>query len=495
MSKYRALGLDWLLSAALGGLAALGLAPWGWYPLALPALVGLAGLWCQTRSLRAAWRGFGFGWGASALALYWLIAALQAQTHIQAWQAWLIWAAASTMSATFMALAGLIIGWARRLPALGHCLLIQPAAVGLVEWLRSYLLSGLLDLAWGYISIDTPLAELAPLVGVYGLSMILMAMAGLLWLLLTAGLPVRLLALVLLAGSPILIWAVPTPAFWSQTVASPLAVVMAYQPNVGQLDETQRWAVCQRLLDKPRADLLVCPGAQVWRGTMLDELRLQSLDARLRQQSQILLLGLNVFEADQERSVDHQLRLLGVAPDLGQDLSHLNTGDRTVGLDWLWASKAGNQSVLLETGAFHMLALLDFDALLPHHVRQYLPQAHMLVTQAGQAWSQAPAPAQQKLQMLRMRAMEFGRPAVDAIRLDGGRILDGYGRVLPDLAPDRAQHISGWLAPRRGMTPYAMYGDWLPGYVSIVILLAGIWSAHGLFGRRQAGQAGNQSRQ
>lgn len=495
MHKCRAFWVDGLLPAALGGLAALGFVPWGWYPLALPALVGLAGLWCQTGSLRAAGRGFIFGLSCAALVLAWLIDGLQTQADIEAGQAWLLWAAASAASAGFMALAGLIIGWARRLPPFWHCLLIQPAAVGLVELLRSHLLTGMLDLAWGYISVDMPLAELAPLVGVYGLSMILMAMAGLLWLLLTAALPMRLLALALLASSPLLVWIVPTPAFWSQSAASHLAVVMAYHPNADKLDATQRWTVCQQLLDKPRADLLVCPGAQVWRGTTPEELRLQSLDAILRQQAQVLLLGLNAFDGDQDGDVYHRLRLLGAAPDLEQDAPNLDTRSPMAGLDFLWAAKASNQSVLLDTGAFRMAALLDFDGLLPHHVRQFLPQAHMLVAEAGHGWGQGVAPARQKLQMLRMRAMEYGRPAIYAVRLDGGRILDVYGRVLPNLAPEKTQHISGWLVPRRGMTPYAAYGDWLPGYVSIVILLAGIWGAHGLFGRRHAGQVDNQLRQ
>ena len=67
----RALLLDVLAPALLGGAATLGFAPFGYYGLTLVALVGLVALWWRASARRGAWRGFVFGLAHFGSGIYW----------------------------------------------------------------------------------------------------------------------------------------------------------------------------------------------------------------------------------------------------------------------------------------------------------------------------------------------------------------------------------------------------------------------------------------
>ena len=60
-------------------------------------------------------------------------------------------------------------------------LLILPGVWVLLEWLRGWLFTGFPWLAMGYTQVDGPLGGLAPVVGVYGVSLAVAFSGGLLW--------------------------------------------------------------------------------------------------------------------------------------------------------------------------------------------------------------------------------------------------------------------------------------------------------------------------
>src|SRR5690606_15328887 len=76
--------------------------------------------------------------------------------------------------------AGLGYAVARWLPSRGalRWLVALPAAWLVVEWWRGWFLTGFSWLSLGYSQTDTWLAGLAPVVGVYGISAVLLTSAG-----------------------------------------------------------------------------------------------------------------------------------------------------------------------------------------------------------------------------------------------------------------------------------------------------------------------------
>ena len=86
----------------------------------------------------------------------------------------------------FLALFPAAAGWLQaRVPAPARhraCLLI-PAAWVLFEWLLTWIFTGFPWLAIGYSAAGWPLQGYAPLGGVYAVSFLTVAVAGMLWLL------------------------------------------------------------------------------------------------------------------------------------------------------------------------------------------------------------------------------------------------------------------------------------------------------------------------
>ena len=80
----------------------------------------------------------------------------------------------------YPAVAGWLLGRWGPPPGPPRWLLAFPALWALLDWVRSWLLTGFPWLAVGYSQIDSPLGALAPYLGVFGVGWAVMLSAGLL---------------------------------------------------------------------------------------------------------------------------------------------------------------------------------------------------------------------------------------------------------------------------------------------------------------------------
>src|SRR2546423_10596230 len=129
---------------------------------------------------------------------------------------------ATVVFCAFLALFPALAGWLQaRIPtrdAVRACLLI-PAAWTLFEWLRSWLFTGFPWLSLGYAAVGWPLQGYAPLIGVFGISLLTLSLVGMLWLIvLRRRAAYALAALAVIAGGQAL-RAVP----WTAPVGEPVS--------------------------------------------------------------------------------------------------------------------------------------------------------------------------------------------------------------------------------------------------------------------------------
>ncbi|MFZ1325790.1 MAG: nitrilase-related carbon-nitrogen hydrolase, partial [Candidatus Contendobacter sp.] len=98
---------------------------------------------------------------------------------------------------------------------------------------------------------------------------------------------------------------------------------------------------------------------------------------------------------------------------------------------------------------------------------------------SNDAWFKNSLAPHQHLQIVRLRALEVGRPLARATNTGISAILDERGRIQARGAQFRAEVIRGVVQPMRGSTPYTRFGD------GPAVVLLGAWWAWGLFlGRR-----------
>ncbi|HTN49393.1 MAG TPA: apolipoprotein N-acyltransferase, partial [Burkholderiaceae bacterium] len=165
--------------ALCAGVAhAMSFAPWSLPWLQVVALAVLFAL-----ALRAAcWRsaallGFAFGLGWFGVGVSWVYISMHVYGLMPAPLAALATLAFCAFLAIYPALALAVAHFAAPTSLLRAALAL-PAAWSLSEWLRATLLSGFPWLASGYAHTDGPLAGFAPVVGVYGVTLVAALLAG-----------------------------------------------------------------------------------------------------------------------------------------------------------------------------------------------------------------------------------------------------------------------------------------------------------------------------
>lgn len=175
--------MNWFLLCLAAGLAsACGFAPLHLWPLTISGVALLIVAVDKAPSLRSALlRGWAFGVGNFALGNNWIATAFTYQSNMPAWLGWVAVVLLAFYLAVYpAAAAGLAWRWGRadRL----RLVLVLAAAWIVTEYLRAVLFTGFAWNPLGVALLDLPPVHLATLTGSYGLSGVLILIAGAVWL-------------------------------------------------------------------------------------------------------------------------------------------------------------------------------------------------------------------------------------------------------------------------------------------------------------------------
>jgi apolipoprotein N-acyltransferase len=171
-----------LLAALAGASTVFAFAPYSFWPL---QVISLAFLFYQigldTAPRRSFWVGFAYGFGWTVAGMHWIYISMHRYGGMH-----------PALATAGVALFGIYIGlysgaatalasWLRKrwsLPVPAFLLLAMPACWVLLEWLRGWLFTGYPGGAIGYAHIDGQLNGVAPVLGVYGVSLAAAVCAG-----------------------------------------------------------------------------------------------------------------------------------------------------------------------------------------------------------------------------------------------------------------------------------------------------------------------------
>lgn len=202
------LGPRWqeMIVLLAGAGLVLSFAPFGYYPLAILFPAILFYFWSNATSTRAAWLGFVFGLGLFGAGASWVYISIHEFGFMPApLAAFLVF-----LFVAYLALFPALAGWLQaRLskPGIYRLLFAAPVFWVLMEWLRGWLMTGFPWLNLGYSQSDSLLMSLAPLVGVYGISLVIGILAALLAVMVDCRGIYRLLPVAIIGGFITLAWA------------------------------------------------------------------------------------------------------------------------------------------------------------------------------------------------------------------------------------------------------------------------------------------------
>lgn len=474
-------GLLALLLGALQTLAFVHTAAW-WLPIL--TLAWLCARWQAVSPRRAALVGWLYGTAWLAAGTGWLFISMHRYGGLPAPLAAAAVLALSAALSVYLAAAGFAFARLRRGTAWDALLFV--ALWLLAELARGLLFTGFPWVAAGYAQVDSPLAALAPWVGVYGMGALVAALGfGLAQLTIPApGAPRRWHALL---GAAALLGGVGwLPAEFTQpTVRTGVALLQTNVPQdekfaAEKLPENLAWVHAELL--RATAPLVVAPETAV--PLLPDQLKdfapgyWQALEAHFTRPGRAALVGvpLGDFERGYTNSVLGLSAAMSAAPPHRYDKYHLVPFGEFIPPGFRWFTemmaiplgdfaRGSSHPPPFEALGQRFGPNICYEDLFGEELaRRFVDAARaptVMVNLSNIGWFGQSIAIPQHLHISRVRTLELQRPMLRSTNTGATAVIDHRGVVTAQLPP----HVQGVLTHevegRSGVTPYAAWvGRW-----------------------------------
>ena len=484
-----------LLALVAGAVNPLAFAPFGWWPLCFVSIGGLFGLWLTVGRAAAVRLGFAYGVGMFGVGISWMYVSLNTFGGMPPVLAGLCILLLVLAMSLFPAAAGFVQGYFSAYSNTARTILIMPGVWLLVEWLRGWVLTGFPWLTTGYAMLDTPLAGLAPLGGVYLVGLLTLMTAGALLVVLLdlsrANLLLSLLIGLGWAGG----WHLSAKP-WTEARGGEISVAIIQNnvPLMRKWDSTESSGIIADYLAQSArfgdVDLVVWPEAAV--PDYLDRLP-ADFYRQLREHPADFIFGALTREIveDQWR---HFNSIATVSDQAGlYHKQHLVPFGEFLPVKWLFRPLVAMldipmsdftrwrqpQGPLYAAGNFFAASICYEDAF-PEEWRNQVPTSGILLNLSEDMWFGDSLAPHQRLQMARFRSLESGRPMIRASNNGLSSVINWRGGI-DAIAPQFVKTVvRAQVRPRTGVTPHTVYGNTPALLLAAIILALGL-----LFGGRR----------
>lgn len=480
-----------VLALGAGALLACAFAPLEWWPLAIVCPAALMWLWEEASPREAAWTGFWFSFGTFFAGTYWVYVSVHVLGKAPVWMTLGVMLGLIGIMALYSALVGYVA--ARWLPRSGawRWLLGLPALWLVVEWWRGWFLSGFSWLSLGYSQTDTWLGRLAPVLGVYGISLVLLISAGALVALLRGTPRVRVGAALLLIA-PWIAGALLGSAQWTHPSGPPVSVALI-QADIPQAD---KWddAYRDQILDRYRKLTESALGAKiiVWPEAALPDIAnnllpyIALVDREAQAHGSSLVMGVVRASEDGQHYYDSILALGSQASWYAKD--HLvpfaeffpvpqfvRNWLRLMSLPYDSFDRGGTNQSPLPVAGLQLGPTVCYEVGYGGYMLHMLPKADVLVNVTNDAWFGHSTARYEQFQMARMRALEEGRSMMVATNDGISAVIGPQGEILASAPPFQPYILRSSVTPRAGLTPFARVGNWLIVILGALGLAGALW--------------------
>jgi apolipoprotein N-acyltransferase len=485
-----------LAAAALGALTVAGYAPLYLYPIPIVALAVLAWLWNRADTpRRAAQLGWWFGLGFFLTGVSWVYVSLHNFGAMPAPLA----ALATLLFCAYLAAFPAAVGYAyARLVAAPtvKLLLWLPALWTVSEWIRGWLFTGFPWLAIGYSQVPvSPLAGYAPVLGIFGVTLVTVCCAGLIVLFAERARekhgPKAEVSAHALTSAAVAAVAHPTillligfaaagyglkEVTWTRPAGEPFEAALL-QGNIPQdikwTEEGLRATLVtyHRLALATTAKLIVFPETAL--PLFLHQVPPNYLDAlasHAKKTGGDVLIG--VPERLPSSDYYNSAVTIGTSPTQVYRKTHLVPFGEFIPLrpvlGWIVSvlaiplqdfSRGTEHPQPLEIAGERVAVNICYEDAFGEEIIRQLPEATVLVNVSNVAWFGRSIAPRQHLQISQARALEAGRYMLRATNTGMTGIVDERGNVV-EIAPQfETAVVTGRVQGRTGATPYVRWGN------------------------------------
>ncbi len=483
---------------ALGALHSVAITFTGWWPVQLITCGALAWRVVRASPGRAAWLGGLFGTAWLGASIWWLFISMNRYGGLPAWMA----------AAAVLALcAGLSTVLAATMAAFARWRVGRPVADALLFaalWLLAELARGVVftGFPWsasGYAHVDSPLAVLAPWVGVYGIGGVAALLAAVVALQAD-----RHAALKPAIGGALLLGAAAVVGPAQFTRATGTLTLTLLQSNVAQdekfaaefLPQTLAWASDNLLA--AHGELVIGPETVIpLLPEQLDPSYWEPLLAHFRQGRQSALIGLPLGN----EATGYTNSVAGVSAATAAlpggyyryDKNHLVPFGEFIPTGFHWFTQmmniplgdfnrgvrpAPSFAVQGERVAPNICYEDLFGEELAERFRDAAAAPTIFANISNIGWFGDTIAVAQHLNISRMRSLEFQRPMVRATNTGATVVIDHLGIVRHEIAPHTRGVLDAPVQGRAGLTAYAWWaaalGLWPLTLLGAAVLLAAV---------------------
>jgi apolipoprotein N-acyltransferase len=466
---------------ALGAVSVLAFAPFYLFPISVLSVAGLCLYWMHaTSAWQAARMGFVFGLGLHTVGTYWIYISLHDFGQMPALFATLCTFLLCAFMALFPALAGALS--MRIAPnILVRMLIAVPALWALSDWTRSWIFTGFPWLTMGYSQVPhSPLAGYMPVIGVYGVSLLVVLSASLIVCSIIKNQPPTrlkrhhfLIALTILWMSGLALKLVD----WTQQTGAPLKVALLQ----GNISQDLKWApeIAEQTImryismaEASDAKLIVMPETAM---PLLSSDLPEWVTTRLKQHAfknqGDILVGL--VESENGEYFNSMLSL-GSAASATYRKSHLVPFGEYIPLKqafgWIYRDLLNMPLSDMARGSIHQQPMniagqqvainICYEDVFGEEIIRQLPQASLLVNVSNDAWYGQSYAAEQHMQFSQARALETGRMMLRATNTGASAAIDPQGYVFAHAPHFTETTLNVMAQGYTGSTPYVIFGNW-----------------------------------
>ena len=504
----RLAGVPWmrrLFALGSGAVLTFGFAPLQWWPLAILCPAVLMYLWEGVSPREAAKLGFWFNFGTFVAGTYWIYTGVHIMAGVPAWIALFLMFGLSGIMAAYHALLGYVV--TRWLPASGaiRWLVALPAAWTFIEWWRGWFLTGFAWLSLGYTQTDTWLAHLAPIIGVYGLSALLLVSAGAIIALIKGNLRARIASVAVLVVPWIAGYALGGSQ-WTHASGKPVSVAIV-QGAIPQ-DEKLKGEAEEAAASKTRAtyrrlaesafgtQLLVFPEASLppLANEVVDYIKDLFTDAAQKNSS--IVVGILRAEGDDGEGhyKDYYNSVLALDRNVHAvqwyDKHHLvpyteffpvpgfvRTWMGLMNLGYADFARGAVVQPPLRAAGLALSASICYEDGYGSSQLPVLEHADTLVNVTNDAWFGHGSARYLHFQIARMRAIEAQRYMIRAGNDGISAVIGPRGEVVAEAPGFKRYVLHSEVTPRMGLPPYARVGNWLIISLASAGIALGVWLA------------------
>ncbi len=356
----------------------------------------------------------------------------------------------------------------------------------IVEWIRSWFLTGFPWLYIGQGHLNSPLSGWAPLVGALGIGFLQAGICA------TLALSLRdkcknkslrtacIISILLLVSSPLL-----SRIDWTESL-EPVQVALI-QPNIplqDKWDPALRESNLQKIIDlsEPHwnADILVWPEAALPLTTLgQDELLLELSEYTGPDTS--LLSGRLVFDPYDKRFLNNVIGLGSAEGEyskrrlvpFGEYVPFENQLRGIIeffDLPMSVISRGDAEQEHLRSGDLNIAVAVCYEIAYGHQVGLDSQSANLLMTVSSDTWFGDSIGPHQHFQLAQVRALETSKPVMRGTNNGITGLIDHRGRIIARAEQFSATVLTGSLEPQSGMTPFSRWGQSPMAILCLLIL-------------------------